>query len=574
MTLLNSWVGYLNRSYQSVRSSILGRLSIEAPEITDYSKSNPLIIFIDIVSGLIEQLNYYIDVIARESYLTTAKKYSSIIKITRLLDYSVKASNGAYVDLLVRLLDANGASINSTRDILLPFGTRVETVDGVQFITTEETKLLQNTSSVTVKAKQKVWVSNTELGLTNGIANQQIPIVTDYQHGSMSLTIAGEPWILVETLALSLPTDRHFIISISEQRIPYIQFGNGLYGAIPSPNYTIYGNYYTTSGSAGMVGAGLIIQWVDNINIENTGGSSITVNNLNKATGGTDIEGLEEVRVNAPLSIRTLYRAVTRQDFIDLALLYPGVVGANLDYEYGDTAIEIFIAPTGGGYAPQSLLSGVKSYIDNRKMVGLPTILRPSGEGYIVLSMAIFGKFRAEGANIRSTVTSDLLIAYGYNNTNVNKPVRISDVMAIVDNNILVDYCDITILTIKPFIRPRTSSVPLLQGQVDILSTSVAKISWTLSWYNVGTRTMRLLKNNVLDTEIVISETVDTVFNDTLNLITITVGPTSVNTPNVSYIWDFVSYPYNRNIELSDFSMPLLLEENLTLTITENLINP
>jgi hypothetical protein len=103
MALDNTWVGYLQRSYKSIKASILSRLEVLVPEVTDRSESNILVILIGAFAGLVEQLNYYIDNMARELYLPTARRYSSVVKIARLLDYRVMAKVGATVDLQLLL---------------------------------------------------------------------------------------------------------------------------------------------------------------------------------------------------------------------------------------------------------------------------------------------------------------------------------------------------------------------------------------------------------------------------------------------------------------------------------------
>ena len=86
MALKNQWVGYISRSYLQIKNSVLQRLSEIVPEVTDHSESNILVIIIGIFSGIAEMLNYYIDNMARESFITTARRYSSVVKHTRLIE--------------------------------------------------------------------------------------------------------------------------------------------------------------------------------------------------------------------------------------------------------------------------------------------------------------------------------------------------------------------------------------------------------------------------------------------------------------------------------------------------------
>ena len=56
MVVKNKWVGYLDRTYQQIKSSVLSKLSIYLPEMTDHTESNPFIIEVDVWAGLTEHL--------------------------------------------------------------------------------------------------------------------------------------------------------------------------------------------------------------------------------------------------------------------------------------------------------------------------------------------------------------------------------------------------------------------------------------------------------------------------------------------------------------------------------------
>jgi len=52
MALSNTWVTYLNRSYKSIKSSILTRMKSVVPEITDHSESNIFVIMVSMFAVL------------------------------------------------------------------------------------------------------------------------------------------------------------------------------------------------------------------------------------------------------------------------------------------------------------------------------------------------------------------------------------------------------------------------------------------------------------------------------------------------------------------------------------------
>ncbi len=78
MALDNPWVGYITRSYQQIKDSLLSRMVTNNPEITDHSESNILVIIIGMFAGIAEMLGYYIDNMAREAFIATARKFTSM----------------------------------------------------------------------------------------------------------------------------------------------------------------------------------------------------------------------------------------------------------------------------------------------------------------------------------------------------------------------------------------------------------------------------------------------------------------------------------------------------------------
>lgn len=130
------------------------------------------------------------------------------------------------------------------------------------------------------------------------------------------------PWQEVPDFYGSGPRDRHYVI---DHITGEIQFGNGSNGLIPpvgTGNLRMT-HYQTGGGTRGNKPPGTIVQ------LKTTVPYVDSVTNTEAATGGADAETLESLRDRAPRSLRHSGRAVTREDYEDLAhLASPAVARA------------------------------------------------------------------------------------------------------------------------------------------------------------------------------------------------------------------------------------------------------
>lgn len=559
MKLNNPWVGYLERSHLQIKNSVLQRLGEAVPEITDHSESNILVIIISIFSGIAEMLNYYIDNMAREAFITTARRYSSVVKHTRLIDYRIKATVPASVDIQLSFKDAMGDLINNDVVRYIPKGTIFKTDNNIEFISVQDTYIPINVKVYPISTQQKTFNNNMLIGVTDGTDDQVFSIGSNYVNDSLYLEVGGEIWELVNTLGRSTPEDKHFIVDISVDKVAYIKFGDNINGKRPGAGLELIGDYYTSQGLLGNVDANTIKNSDFNFTILGSVVSSVGINNNLGAVAGTGYEDIERIRRSAPLHLRTLERAVTKQDYIDITLLAPGVDKATVEYNCGKF-IDIYISPNGGGIAQSALLQTTKNYVEERKMITTFINVAPAGESYIVLKISATAKFRRDGIQTKNDIIEALLEKYSYTNSDVNKKTRKSDIIALVDNLEKVDFLNIDYIYLKPYIRPRNHTVELVHVLTVNPGATVMHI-WRLQFDG---NYMRLLKNNIHIANLVIDES----YTDPENNFTITISP---NAYVVGNEWIFKTHPFNQNIETDDFSVPVLREEDLNIIVTEQL---
>jgi len=557
-TVNNPWVSFITRSYTQIKTNILNRLNTLTPELTDRSESNPLIIIVGIFAGIAEMLGYYIDQVARETFVSTARRYSSLAKLAILHDYRIKASIASTVNLLFKLVDGNGDPIAIATPFVIPIDTLVKS-GGVEFLTTETVTIAAGETEVIVGAIQKKGYTAQLLGVSDGTANQRFALPATYLEDSLTLTVGTDLWERVDTLGRSISTDKHYIVDVTPEQEIYAVFGDGTYGEIPLNLSNITGDYFLTQGSDGNVEAESITDITTTFVIPAPATELLSINN-DASTGGTGLESLEKLRKSIIYTIRTLNRAVTKQDFIDIARLAPGVGKANAFHECGST-VKIYITPVTGGLAQLPLLTSVLAYINNYRLITTTVEVQAAGESFIALNLRVVAKFRRDTAQVLIDVQNALLEAYSTTTSDINKAIYLSDIIALVDNLEKVDYLTLNSIYIIPYARPVSHNFPLY-WDVQVTSLSTTKVSWKIV-YLAGV--LNLYRDNVFNGIITPLIPYTTPQGD----LTLTINSTAYFYGNT---WEFITYPYNQDTVVDNNTLVLTAVPYMQITVVPTLL--
>lgn len=497
MKLTQAWVGYVDRSYEQIKKSLLLRLGVQAPEITDHSESNPLIILVSMFAGVAEVIHLYLDSLAREAFLGTARKYSSAVKLVRLIDYNVKARSYATVNELITLIDtSSGLPTTLPGDVLIPVGTLVFPLNStVPFKILQDCVLKAGSSNVYASMGQFTQLVNQILGTTSAIGdpNQSFLLSNKYVHNSIEITINGENWPLYNSFGLMGTTTKGAVVQIDENGDAYLVFGDGINGLIPGNSLDIFVNYKETEGVLGNLAPGSITQLQSTITLPS--GFGLTFTNPDYSSGGADFENLEQIRNLAPRSIRTLDRAVTYQDYIDVALQVLGVGAAEVKYCCGKY-VDVYIAPNSKGTATAALVNRVKNYMDCRVMLTTRVDVKPAGVTRIWIKAKIYGKPLQLSADILAQVLDKLDTEFGAGNIEINRKVSITDIISVVEGLTKVDTIEIEEVRIEPYARPQGTNVNVLNITYPVLPHTTTKIIYALIYKTAGNE-FHIYKNGI-----------------------------------------------------------------------------
>lgn len=582
MSTSNNWLNPYQRSFNDIKAKLISELRLQIPEITDYSEGNIFVIIISIFAAIAEVIHYYIDNMAREAFLPTARRYSSLYKHAKLVDYHIKSAIPATVDVVLYKNDDTPIG----QDITIPLNTEFTSSDGKTWISTKTVIWYKDSYYVTVPLVQQKSVGVPDrIQLGNILSPDSIIYITDipsdqkYVEGSMNLYINDEPWILVDTFAYSSSRDKVYKVEIDEQTRPYIKFGDGQFSMKPEYNATIEASYSLTYGSAGNIATNNFttvpqgIQAIDN---------KITINNVIPATGGSDYETFNMLKNHIPLSIKTLGVAITKEDFEAIAKMVGGVDKAYANYVCG-RYVEIYITPDGGGEASSALLDSVEKTISKSKVITTSIEVLSTHKSQVFLDITITGKKSFKSNDISNQVKKALTTAYDYNNSDINKPVRLSDIYALVDNQSMVDYLTINKLYQLPYPVPqKNTSLPLNISYFvqNINPVSTGEQYWVIvntffankhydvliqKFYGEGSDN-RILGNgsygeviNVLDLE-----------TQTKIIFQITINKPSENLDygeNDKY--ELTLLPMNQDLYPLSYQIPIIENQNITLSINE-----
>lgn len=491
-----TWVGYAARSFETIKQSLLARLAVNAPEITDHSESNPLIILVSQFAGVAETLHLYIDARARESFIGTARRYNSIVKIAKLLDYHPKARVPATADILFQLVDGSNEPTDTTTPILIPKNTLIGNISSnIVFRTIKDTLLPGGSSRIMVQTEQFTPISANTIGTTSSssLANQAYPISEKYATGTMEIIIGGDNWQLYGSFGLMGPTTKGVIVTIDENQVAYLMFGDGINGAIPPPSTTIYASYKETEGTLGNLPPGNLT--VLQTTLPLPAGLNFSITNPDYSSNGSDFQTLEEIRKSAPLSLSTLSRAVTAADYENLAMLYPGVGAAKIKYCCGKY-VDIYIVPNSKGSATAALCEKVRKWVECKVMVTTIPSVKPAGNSRIWISAKIIPIPLADPTQVWNQVAEAWDQGFGYGNPIINREVSITDIIALTKQLSLVDNIEIAKLKIEPYVRPITETANPLLVTFTVLPTTSTLVIYRLVYKAVG-NVFQIFKNGV-----------------------------------------------------------------------------
>ena len=499
-------VDYTSRDYSSILSDITTLIPAFSPAWTNRDPADFGMTMLELFAYMGDLLNYYIDRAANESFITTATQRQNVLRLANLLGYTPVNTIASTVTLTFQNSTSSAITVPALTKVATSLVANAATAQIIFETNTDVTVLAKvgsTNGSATVIATQGTTVSDEILGASDGTANQSFQLSnTSVINDSVQIAINGVEYQKIEYLIDANSYDPVFSVVTNAEGITYVVFGDGVSGRIPPNGVQIYATYRVGGGTIGNVASNTIKYIISvpsgtipaGLTVAN---QDISVSGDGAATGGSDEESTDSIRINAPLSIRAINRAVSLTDYAYLAVQTTGVSKAIASADVY-TSITLYFVPSGDpgvqsdNVTPSAVFNNtvpkvLAALIDKAPANTTITFQPPTYVGVnLVVSITVGTQYKQ--SSVTANVTAALNNLFNINNVVFNDTISISDVHATVSSVDGVAYQQLQKLVRADKDQTFTINNKLLSSNTATLTTSVnhnLTVGQTISVTNV-----------------------------------------------------------------------------------------
>ena len=306
----------------------------------------------------------------------------------------------------------------------------------MEFETAVETVIPRSPRSVEVGARQGRRKVETFTGTGEPHASFRLAGM-EIAQGSLRVLIQEQDWREVLHFQESGSDDPHFQTDTDGLDRTRVFVGDGVRGGVPPAGAEIQVEYLETLGADGNLGTGTVSQLVSPVR---HGGEpvALAVTNPVPATGGADRESLEHARRQAPAEVRSLWRALTKDDYKALAEGYPGVAKARC-LDVNDCAniryyqVNMAVAPAGGGLPSTLLKRDLAAFLESRKAITIEINLFEPLYRPVSIPLDIHAYAGEDLDLVRRRIEEALGDFFAFERMDFGQGVPFSDLVALLD---------------------------------------------------------------------------------------------------------------------------------------------
>jgi len=470
---LTAQIDYTSLDWVAIVTDMATLAPVVLPEWTDLTPSDFGVVLLELFSAMADNVAYRLDVVANECHMQTATQRRSVERLAKLIDYTPSPAVSALADITFTVEE-------EAFERTIPLRTKVSTQatateDAVVFETYEEITVPASTTSVTGSVVHGTSIDPpATLGSSTGQPFQSFQLgqspLSYFPDGTSSLEVfvdegtGTELWTEVDNLLNSLPTDKHYEVDIDEAGEVTILFGDGRNGKIPvAGTDNVTARARIGAGVAGNVGAETINVLVSNISWISA------VTNVDPASGGAERESVESIKALAPRMLRTVWRAVTAEDYKTLTEALPGVARAApvCDNQQGGAFfnhVKLYIAPEGGGLPSTALKDTVTTFIREREVLTVTTTVEDPSYVDCTVDLEVYLLPSVLRSTMEETINEAIADFFAFENMDFGQYARRWDFVHMLDGLHGVDYGELNI-----FSRTGTGVGDIMSNEFEIL---------------------------------------------------------------------------------------------------------
>jgi hypothetical protein len=236
-------------------------------------------------------------------------------------------------------------------------------------------------------------------------------------------------WEAVPSLYGRAPDERVYVVETNADGDTGVQFGDGITGSrLPTGTENVQARYRKGMGEAGLVDKGKL-----SLLLTKPLGVRSVVNPL-AASGAQDREERDAVRSNAPLTVKTLDRLVSLQDYEDFALAFAGIAKALASWTWDGRSRGVFITvagPKGAAIDPaQATFANLTAALQQSGDPLVPIAVESYQPAFFQVEAAIRVNTAHDPSKVLSDVETALRTRFGFAARRFGQAVRRSEVVA------------------------------------------------------------------------------------------------------------------------------------------------
>lgn len=470
-------VDYTSRDFYGLRNDLIARIKTVLPGWNGDTSTDFGVALVEAFAYMGDVVNYYVDRVANENYLATATQRQSILNIARNYGYvptgyraaqaTVQFTNEALTEVVLPAGTQLLASITSgdaTFDLIWTLVEEVTIEAGVEGAPSTSSTIVFQYEEVADRTENAAQgeddIDGELVAVSNGQPSQIYRLLENQVvDNSVRLFVQTgdifEQWTQVLHLTDYGPYDNVYEVITDADDFVYIQFGDGVSGAIPNQYSVIKASYHFGGGGVGNIATNLITELykvpgltdAELFNLSNT----LSVTNISVGIGGESPESNDSIKEKAPLALTALNRAVSLKDYAALALQVTDVgkakaVGATR------TSVTVYASPQrnegsidqfpgfsdnpndGGILLPEwtELQANVLGYLEDKTQLGTTVTVSPPTYTPITVELFYSKYDQYSEAVLDTAILKAVLDEFSYQNVDFGAVIHPEEIEAVI----------------------------------------------------------------------------------------------------------------------------------------------